>query len=214
MDCCHRDVTAKQFDTTIAQRDLRLYRRRGPDASTKHIVRGVLDRSLPPQPSLLDIGGGIGVIHHILLERGFGQATHVDASDAYLSVAAEEAQRLGHSDRVRFQLAEFPVESAGVPAADVVTLDRVVCCDPDYVRMLSAAATRARHVLAFSYPRPRLLARLMIRAANGWRRLFRQPFRAYLHPPDLMKAVVTNAGMRQAWTGGSWVWAVEVYERV
>jgi hypothetical protein len=26
--------------------------------------------------------------------------------------------------------------------------------------------------------------------------------------------VLENAGMRQAWTGGSWIWAVEVFERV
>ncbi|HUL03943.1 MAG TPA: methyltransferase domain-containing protein [Gemmatimonadales bacterium] len=214
MDCCHRAVTANQFDTAIARHDLRRFRRRGPEPSTRHLLRGVLERALPPQASLLDIGGGIGVIHRLLLDRGFGHAIHVDASDAYLSVAADEARRLGHVDRVRFQLAEFPVEAAGVPAADVVTLDRVVCCDPDYVRMLSAAASRARHVLAFSYPRPRLLTRLMVGAANGWRRLIGRAFRAYVHPPHLMKAVLENAGMRHAWSGGSWVWAVEVFERV
>jgi magnesium-protoporphyrin O-methyltransferase len=214
MDCCHRAVTAKQFDTTIARQDLRRFKRRGPEASTRHLLRGVLERSLPPEASLLDIGGGIGVIHHILLDRGFARAVHVDASDAYLSVAADEARRLGHADRVQFRLAEFPVEAASVPAADVVTLDRVVCCDPDYVRMLSAAASRARRVLAFSYPRPWVLTRLIVSAANGWRRLIGRAFRAYVHPPHLMKAVLENAGMRQAWTGGSWVWAVEVYERV
>ncbi len=213
MTCCHRCVTARQFDSAIARRDLRRFLRGGPDAPTQQLLRGVLSRSLPTEPTLLDIGGGIGAIHHVLLDRGFGRAIHVDASEAYLSVAAAEAARLGHEGRVEFQLAEFPREAATIPDMDVVTLDRVVCCDPDYVQMLSAAAARARRVIAFSYPRARTLTRVVVAAANGFRRLLGREFRAYVHPPDRMRAVVEAAGMRPAWNGGTWIWAVEIFER-
>jgi magnesium-protoporphyrin O-methyltransferase len=100
-----------------------------------------------------------------------------------------------------------------VPPADVVTLDRVVCCDPDYARMLGAAASRARRILAFSYPRARWLTRLVVGATNLGRRLLGREFRAYVHPPEQMKAVLEAAGMLRAWAGGTWVWAVDVYER-
>jgi magnesium-protoporphyrin O-methyltransferase len=170
-------------------------------------------RSLPPHPTLLDIGGGVGAIHHALLEHGFSQATHLDASGAYLAAAADEAGRLGHADRVRFQLVEFPAEAARVPPADVVTLDRVVCCDPDYARMLGAAANRARHLLAFSYPRSRWITRLVVAGSNAVRRLLGREFRAYVHPPLRMRAVLQGGGMRQVWAGGTWIWAVEVFER-
>ena len=49
----------------------------------------------------------MGTIHHALLDRGFIQATHVDATAAYLAVAGEEAPRLGHAQRVTFQYADF-----------------------------------------------------------------------------------------------------------
>jgi hypothetical protein len=39
-----------------------------------------------------------------------------------------------------------------LPDADVVTLDRVVCCYPDPEALLGAAA-KTRQVLAFTYPR-------------------------------------------------------------
>ena len=213
MTSCHCCAAAEQFDSAVAQRDLRRFRRRGPDASTRHLLAAVQGRSLPPTPTLLDIGGGIGAIHHVLLEHGFGQATHLDASEAYLAVASAESRRLGDADRVRFQLAAVPVEAATVPPADVVTLDRVVCCDPDYARLLRAAANQARRVLAFSYPRRRWLIRLVVAATNALRGPFGREFRAYVHPPARMKAVLEEAGMRQAWAGGTWIWAVELFER-
>jgi hypothetical protein len=213
MTCCHGSATADQFDAAIARRDLRRFRRRGPDAPTQHLLRAVEARHLPPHPTLLDIGGGIGAIHHVLLERGFSHATHLDASGAYLAAAAEEAHWLSHADRVHFELAKFPAEGATVPPADVVTLDRVVCCDPDYVRMLGSAANHARHLLAFSYPRPRRLTRVVVAGANLIRRLAGRAFRAYVHPPAKMQAVLEGAGMRRTWAGGTWIWAVEVFER-
>ena len=213
MTCCHCCATDKQFDAAVARRDLRRFRRRGPDAPTQHLLAAVRARPLPPQPTLLDVGGGIGSIHHVLLEHGFAEATHVDASAAYLAAAADETERLGHSGRVQFQLADFPAVTATVPRADVVTLDRVVCCDPDYVRMLRAAADHARRLIAFSYPRPRWIIRLFVAGANAVRRLFGQGFRAYVHPPTAMTAVLEGAGLRRSWVGGTWIWAVEIFER-
>ena len=212
MTCCHRCATARQFDTVVARRDLSRFRRHGPDAPTRRLLAAVQAQLLPPEPTLLDIGGGIGAIHHILLEHGFRRATHVDASDAYLTAAAEEATRLGHAERVQFELAAFP-EATTVSAADVVTLDRVVCCDPDYARLLGAAASHARHVLAFSYPRPRWLTRFVVTAANLTRTMLGRSFRAYVHPPARMHAVLVRAGLRCTAVGGTWIWAVDVFER-
>lgn len=215
MTCCHRCAIADQFNSAIARRDLRRFRRRGPDAPTRQLLAAVQARSsLPSQPTLLDIGGGVGAIHHVLLEHGFSQALHLDASDAYLAAAADEANRLGHANRVQFQLAEFPAEGSTVPSADVVTLDRVVCCYPDYARILAAAADHARHLLAYSYPRPRWLNRLVVAGVNVVRRLQGRRFRAYVHPPTRMRAVLERVGMRRVWAGGTWIWAVEVFDRV
>jgi magnesium-protoporphyrin O-methyltransferase len=213
MNCCRRCVTAAQFDDKVARKDLLRFRHRGPDKPTRQILAAVQSRHLPPDPTLLDIGGGIGAIHHLLLDQGFTTATHIDASDAYLELAAEEAKQRGHADRVRFVLAEFPAEGSPVTPADVVTLNRVVCCFPDYAGLLGAAASHSRRALVFSYPRPRWPFHLYVAINNAYRRLRRLEFRSFVHPPRLMKAVLEEAGMRQAWEGGTWVWAVELYTR-
>jgi magnesium-protoporphyrin O-methyltransferase len=214
MTCCQRRATADQFDAATAARDLRRFRRRGPDKPTRRLIAAVEARPLPRRPTLLDIGGGVGAIHHALLDHGFSQATHLDASGAYLTAAADEARRQGHAGRVEFLLATFPAEASTLSPADVVTLDRVVCCDPDYEGLLGAAANHARHLLAFSYPRARWVTRLVVAGANTLRRLSGRAFRAYVHPPARMNAVLERSGMRQVSAGGTWIWAVEAYERV
>ena len=211
--CCRTSATDKLFDAKIARRDLRRFRRRGPDGSTRRLLAAVQEHPLPPQASLIDVGGGIGAVHHVLLERGFTRATQIDASAAYLAAATAEADRLGHGGKVRFEHGDFVAMAASLPDADVVTLDRVVCCDADYAGILSAAAARARCLVAFSYPRSRWLIRAFIAFENATRRVTGDSFRAYVHLPSAMAAILERAGMRRSRAGGTWIWAVEVFER-
>ena len=208
--CCAID---HEFDQRIARRDLRRFRRRGPDPATSQLLAAVQGSPLPPRPTLLDVGGGVGTIHHTLLDRGFAHATQVDASQAYLAVAAEETQRRGHQSRVTFAHADFRALAPSTPPADLVTLDRVVCCDPDYVSLLGAAADHARHLLALTYPHARWYNRLFVATMNRWRRLGGNPFRAYIHPPPAMTAVLVGRGLRRRWAGGTWIWKAELFER-
>ena len=213
MTSCHCRAVNREFDPRIARRDLLRFLRRGPEPSTRHILAAVLAFPLPPEPTLLDVGGGIGVLHHALLDRGFASALQIDISDAYLATAAAEAARRGHAGRVAFRQGDFSSLAPSLPRADVVTLDRVVCCDPDFARLLAAAADRARCAVAFSYPRPRWLVRAFVATANAARRLVGRAFRAYVHPPAAMAAVLERSGFRRRWAGGTWVWAVELFER-
>jgi magnesium-protoporphyrin O-methyltransferase len=213
MTSCHCCATDQQFDRHIAQRDLQRFHRRGPDPATKQLLAAVQDSPLPPQPSLLDIGGGIGTIHHTLLAHGFAHATQIDASQAYLTVAAAEAERRGHRPWVTLAHGDFHTLASTTPPADVVTLDRVVCCDPDYAGLLGAAADHARCFLAFTYPHARWYTRLFVAALNAWRRLWGHPFRAYVHSPAAMTAVLEARGLRCRWAGATWIWRVELFER-
>jgi magnesium-protoporphyrin O-methyltransferase len=67
--------------------------------------------------------------------------------------ARAEAARREHTSRVTFVHADFTDVAAGLPEVDIVTLDRVVCCYPDFHRLLTAAASKSRGVLAMTYPR-------------------------------------------------------------
>jgi magnesium-protoporphyrin O-methyltransferase len=87
-NCC--EITDSAFSEAEARAEIRNYRRRGPANQTKLILQAVRSLGLK-NANLLDIGGGIGVIHHELLEDLAQEATHIDASTAYLKEARKEA---------------------------------------------------------------------------------------------------------------------------
>ena len=75
-NCC--EIENNTFGEDDAKDDLKEYRRRGPAKQTKLILEAVRSLELK-DAALLDIGGGIGTIHHELLKDTAREATHVDA---------------------------------------------------------------------------------------------------------------------------------------
>jgi 2-polyprenyl-3-methyl-5-hydroxy-6-metoxy-1,4-benzoquinol methylase len=213
MVCCTGYcAAAAQFDSKVAERDLRRYRRRGADATTRLIVAELRRWPLEGR-HLLDVGGGIGVISCELADTRLASATMVEASPAYLEVARREVGLKFGSRPIQFILGDFAVIADTLLDADVVTLDRVVCCYPDAEALLGAAATRTRQVLALTYPRDRWYVRTIIALENLWLRLTGKKFRAFVHAPERMAAVLEASGLVRATQRGTLVWMLDLYHR-
>ena len=208
--CC--DVAGHAFDAKFAARDIRDYRRSGPARQTAALLKFVRDMKLA-DASLLDVGGGVGVIHHELLADVAREATHVDASAAYLDVARQESARRGHAPRVRFVHADFTEIASELPEADVVTLDRVLCCYPDFHLLLRSAADRSRRLLAMTYPRQTWYMRLGLQIVNSFQRLRHDPFRVFLHPVEEMEHLLNHEGLWRVSVQRQFVWEVALYSR-
>lgn len=210
-NCC--EITDNAFTESEARAELSRYRRRGPMRQTQLILEAI--RSLGMRNAdLIDIGGGIGVIYHELLEDVAREATHVDASSAYLKEAKGEAARRGHSERVNFIHADFADVANGLPEADIVTLDRVVCCYPDFRGLLKAAAGHSKHALALTYPRETWYMRVALKVANFFQRLRRDPFRVFLHPVNEMDALLKKEGFKRVSLRRLFVWEMTLYQRL
>jgi hypothetical protein len=95
----------------------------------------------------------------------------------------------------------------------VVVLHRVVCCYPDYERLLTAAADHARRLLLFSYPSAGAVARVIIAAENLTFRLRRMQFRVFAHPPARMLTVLGDRGLHATLTHPGTAWQVAGLER-
>jgi magnesium-protoporphyrin O-methyltransferase len=162
---------------------------------------------------VLDVGGGIGVIDHELLRSGAGHAVLVDASPAFLAVARQLARERNTLDRFELVTGDFVKLSAEVESADIVTLDRVVCCYPDVEGLLSRSAGRARVVIGLVLPRDRWIIRLGLRVLNLWFRLRGKTYRAYAHPNRLVDRLVGTAGLRPVAETGTFYWRVVAFER-
>lgn len=209
-NCC--EITDNAFTEEEAKSQLKDFRRKGPRKQTRLILQAI--RSLGfKHADLLDIGGGIGAIHHELLDDAAKQATHVDASAVYLRLAKEEAARRGHVDQVKFIHADFTDVANDLPPADIVTLDRVVCCYPDFRRLLSAAAEHSREAIALTYPRETWYMRIVLYMMNFFQKLRKDPFRVFLHPVNEMDLLLRKEGFQRLSMRRLFVWEMALYQR-
>ena len=213
MDACGcGDDFASIFDRGTANDDRDRYRRSGPDRTTRMLL-SMIDSHRVRGASLLDIGGGIGVITQELLKAGAGRAVLVDGSAAYLEVARNEARASNVLDRVEFVEGDFVRRAPGIDPADVVTLDRVVCCYPDAVSLVSLSADRARRLYGLVLPRNSRLVRLAIWLNNLQFRLRRSPYRAFSHSNELVDSLAGERGLRVIDEAQTFFWRVVLYGR-
>lgn len=207
--CCG---ASSVFDDAKARDDLESYRRKGPSDSTARLIAALRERS-PRLDSLLDIGGGVGTIAHELLANGVNHATLVDGSVSYLAAAREESARRATDARLGVKAGDIVAIAADIQPADVVTLDKVVCCYEDMDSLLAVSAERARRLYGIVYPRDDWWVRLFIAIENTVRRWKGNGFRGFVHPNSAIDAALRRAGLTPRFNArGAW-WIVAVYER-
>ncbi len=204
---CHCEATDKHFTPDRARGELATYRRRGPTGTARVMLENVRTLDLTPD-TLLDVGAGIGVLHHELLQGQVQSAVHVEAAVAYVEAARSEAVRRGHESRIEFRHGDFLALAPELPSADIVTLDRVVCCYPDLEPLVRASAGKARHYYALSFPHDRWYMRLYTWWQNRSRQRAGNQFRTFVHPVARIHAVLREAGFEVRISRRTLAWEV------
>jgi magnesium-protoporphyrin O-methyltransferase len=214
MDCCSPGDSPfdRQFDARHAAEHLRAYRRNGPVGLTRALIDGLAAGGLDGR-TVLDIGGGVGAVHHELLRSGAATAVDVDASHAYVSVAREEADRQGHADRVQYLAGDFVALADQIQPADLVALDRVICCYGDVAALVGRSATLARRRYGLVYPRDTWVGRLGATLMNARFRMVRSPFRTYVHRTAEVEGILAGHGLVKRIHQTTLIWQLEIYER-
>jgi predicted TPR repeat methyltransferase len=212
MDSCGCDERFSIFDEKSAQGDLERYRRHGPDKTTGMLL-DMIRASGVRGATVLDIGGGIGAIDHELLRDGAEHAVLVDASQPSLAAARSEARRRNELDRLEFVDGDFVSHASTIDRADIVTLDRVICCYPDMESLVRSSAARARRLYGLVLPRDSWFIRTGLRLMNVWFRLWRNAYRSFAHPNARVDALAADAGLRPVAEDRTFFWRVVLYER-
>ena len=107
-----------------------------------------------------------------------------------LSACARDEKRRGVVERVRYEVGDFVALAGETEPADLVILDRVVCCYPLYQPLIEEAMRHAERYFAFSYPRDVWYVHVAIAFENAIRRIRTNPFRAFVHPVEGMTHVM------------------------
>ena len=201
-----------EFGERDARRDLEGYRRNGPERTTRWLIDGLAAGGVDGL-SVLDIGAGVGAVHLELLGAGATSAVDVDGSAAYVDAARREATRRGVAERVTYSVGDFVSLASAIEPADLVALDKVVCCYPDMAALVRLSTAHARRRYGLVYPRDTWWIRIGGRVMNGVFRLTRQRLRFYIHPTVAVDAIVKAAGFRLATIRPGLFWQVAVYER-
>ena len=211
--CCGRDGYDEVFTDGFARRMARRYRKRGLDRTRQHVVDFLTERGVEGA-SVLEIGGGVGEIQVELLRKGATSVTNLEISTTYEGEAARLLEESGTADQVERRIIDIALSPDEVAPADIVVLHRVVCCYPDYEKLLAAAGTHARHLLVFSYPPRNPISRFMMGSENLYRRLRGSSFRTFVHPPVEMVRVAESQGLARRYSQRSGLsWTVAGFER-
>jgi hypothetical protein len=211
--CCNPRGCDQFFSPRFARRMVKRYRKRGLDKTARRMVEFLEQRGIEGA-SVLEVGGGIGEIQLELLKRGAARAVNLELSPAYEEEAATLLRGAGLEDKAERRIHDIAVDPAGIEPADLVVLHRVVCCYPDYERLLTAAAERSRRLLVFSYPPRHTISRLVVGVENLVFRLLRKDFRTFAHPPSAMLAALNEHGLRATFGHHGLVWHVAGLERL
>jgi magnesium-protoporphyrin O-methyltransferase len=163
--------------------------------------------------TVLEIGGGIGEVLLQLLAGGAREGEVVELVPAYEEEAAALAAEAGVGERASYRTADLVAEPAARRAADVVVLNKVVCCTPDGIELAGIAAGLSRRTLVLSYPRGVWWSRAAFGAANVVFRLRYRRFRVFVHSPEELQATVERQGLEHASTRDGPLFRIAAFER-
>lgn len=212
MFCSQCQGIEEVFSQEYVRRELKHYRSKGPGKTTRLLTKAIEKEGVEGL-SLLDIGGGVGAIQHELITAGVREVTSVDASSAYLEAAREEAEKRGQAERVSYHRGNFIDLAEEIGPADIVTLDRVICCYPDMEELVELSAKRANKIYGLVYPRDTWWVRAGLAIGNKFFSMRRRAFRTFSHPTKAVEAIVCRNGFKQQSYSQSLVWQVVVYTR-
>ena len=200
----------RYFDRRVKRYEKR--HEKGLGAASRAIVESLSSQGVAGR-SLLEIGPGLGYLTFELIERGISQARGIDLSPEMVTTAREHASQAGYSAKAAFDVGDGAEER--LPQADIVVLDKVMCCYPTLEPLLSNSISACNSLYGFSVPSDKGPWRFLLRLAFSLERvsLRIRGCRActYIHSTDQMNSALVRRGFRLVFEKGVGSWLVRVY---
>ncbi|TMI24294.1 methyltransferase domain-containing protein [Candidatus Bathyarchaeota archaeon] len=189
------------------------YKESGLSASSKILLGFLTDDGIRGK-SLLDLGCGAGAFTLEALKAGATNTVGMDLSAVMIKTASDLAGSSGFGAVAMFQVGN--AAETDLPACDIVVLDKVICCYPDFSKLLGNAGGASRESLAFVIPRNAGLIGLFLRPGAWLMNLFEKRRKGslfYMHSLDRIDAVLKSHGFEQSRRKASRIWLAFLYHR-
>ena len=212
MSSCQCQGIERYFTDDLARDALKTYRKEGAGKPTQMLIDALSKLDIK-DASLLDIGGGGGAIQLELLEKGFSSAVGVDGSTGYLGAAQEEAEARGVLAKITHRHGNFVDIAPDLESADVVTLDKVICCFDDMQSLVSSSVHLAKRYYGLVFPVNTWWMRTYSWIENLYMRIRKNPFRSFSHATEDVEKIIFENGFKRFSYQRQSYWQVVVYAR-
>jgi len=212
MGCCQCQGIENMFDKKAAKRQLKRYLKKGPSKTTRMLLDAIHKKGVQGL-NFLDIGGGIGAIQHDLIKAGASNGTSIEASSAYIDVVKEEALQNGLAERVNYKQGDFTTTATDVDSADIVTLDKVICCYDDMSELVGLSSKLAQKIYAVIYPRDVWWTKLAFLMMNLYSRIKGSSFRTFIHPTQKVEEIIFGNGLKRNYYATTLIWQVAIFTK-
>ncbi len=209
MDCC--DIYADQFDREEAISEAQAYREGGLGGMARAMFGALTERGVE-NDRVHEFGGGVGGLSLELVKAGAASALNVELSASYGEAAAALALEAGLEDRVEFREGDAIRVAAEIGTADIVVMNRVVCCFAGGNELMDAAIAGTTRLLAVSFPTIHPASRIVFGVDNWWRARRGSEFRTFVHSRSTF-ARPEAAGLVRVHHRNRPIWSMRIWER-
>lgn len=194
-----------------ANKKVKQYKKKEASKSTKKLLYLMAKYNYSGK-SLLDIGGDAEAIQQEFHQYGGAVTTVVGASKGYLQAPAEFAKTKKQSN-INFISGDFVEVQNEISEHEFLTLNKVICCYPDYKKLLLGALEKTTEVIAISIPIGGIIFKILSKIANLYFLISKSSVRNYIHDPKQVHAFITDHGFELSEKALSFPWIIRVYER-
>jgi len=212
MGCCQCQGIETMFDKKTAERELKRYLKKGPSKTTGMLLDAIHKEGVQGL-DFLDIGGGVGAIQYDLIKAGALSGTSIEASSAYIDVVKKEALQNGLGEKIDFMHGDFTTIASDVDTADIVTLDKVICCYDEMSELVMLSSKLARKIYAVIYPRDVWWTKVALPFMNFYPIVKSSSFRVFIHPTKKVEEIIFGNGLKRKYYATTFFWQVAIFTK-
>lgn len=210
--CCPHSQSAGKFFSFFAKSYRRRFEKKGFEISQQQLIEGITQVNYSDK-TLLEIGCGVGHLHQSLLEQGALFAVGIELATEMLVEATSWAKQRGLDNKTKYLEGDFIELANTVEPADIVIMDKVVCCYPDADSLIHRSLEKCRETIALTYPRKIWYTRLGTQVLAVIMKLLGSSFRPYVHDPSQIEKWIIEQGFKKTVQSQTFIWLTQIYQK-
>ncbi|MFI5252087.1 MAG: class I SAM-dependent methyltransferase [Bacteroidota bacterium] len=192
---------------------MKRFRIKGLSKEQRLLLEGI-EISSVIEKSILEIGCGVGGFHHTLIKHGASSAFGVDISDGMINAAKQLSKELGIEGKSQYLVGDYLVLEPGIPPADILVMDKVVCCYENLNPLIEKSIKKTKNIYALSFPRPAWYINMIFSGIKLIAKALRGEFYPYIHDWTKMVADIKRHGFIERYKSSTFIWSVIVFQRL